>query len=246
MVGTAKYANSVQYLFTATMFMASNDEPTYPPGDVAFRNRIHIVPFKHKLWVRSKDPEKWEAAGDEDRADESWKEKILADPSERGAILMWVLDGLVKFALTGGVLMIPAIMRETGEEFGSASDPILHTVRSLLGTDHAGIGEEPQVLRVWTDAEWEDMGFKDTDSLPLREFDKIFEIRLRELEYLRDSDAVPAKWKTQGRKTIENMGGSKKRVSFPSPRTTRWCFSRITYVPEARWMKQMAGAGGSE
>lgn len=245
-VGTAKYANSVQYLFTATMFMASNDEPTYPPGDVAFRNRIHIVPFKHKLWVRSKDPEKWEAAGDEDRADESWKEKILADPSERGAILMWVLDGLVKFALTGGVLMIPAIMRETGEEFGSASDPILHTVRSLLGTDHAGIGEEPQVLRVWTDAEWEDMGFKDTDSLPLREFDKIFEIRLRELEYLRDSDAVPAKWKTQGRKTIENMGGSKKRVSFPSPRTTRWCFSRITYVPEARWMKQMAGAGGSE
>ena len=102
------------------------------------------------------------------------------------------------------------------------------------------------MLRVWTDAEWEDMGFKDTDSLPLREFDKIFEIRLRELEYLRDSDAVPAKWKTQGRKTIENMGGSKKRVSFPSPRTTRWCFSRITYVPEARWMKQMAGAGGSE
>lgn len=233
-VGTAKYANSVQYLFTATMFMASNDEPTYPPGDVAFRNRIHVVPFRHKLWVRSKDPEKWEAAPEENRADETWKEKILSDPVERSAILLWVLDGLVKFSLSRGILVLPEAMREAADTFGSASDPVLHTIRSLLGLDDAS--EEPPVFRIWTDKEWEGAGFAAGDALTLKEFDQEFEFRLRELEYLRDGEVVPARYRTAAHKLIDSMGAAKKRVTiYPDGvKTSRWMFSRTTYLPSAR------------
>lgn len=241
-VGTAKYANSVQYLFTATMFMASNDEPTYPPGDVAFRNRIHVVPFRHKMWVRSKDPEKWEAAGEDQRADETWKEKILSDPVERAAILLWVLDGLIMFAHADGILVLPEAMREAAEVFGSASDPVLHTVRSLMGN---GDTEEPPVFRIWTDKEWEDVGFKGGDAVSIKEFDQEFEFRLRELEYIRDGEVVPPRYKSAAHKLFDSMGAEKKKVTiYPGgdvPKTSRWLFSRVTYLPTARKLSRFTG-----
>ena len=240
--GTAKYANSINYQFTATMFMASNDEPVFPPGDVAFKNRIHVVPFTHKLWIKSKDPDKWAAADPDSRADETWKERVLADPMERQAVLLWVLEGLRSFGSRGGLPELPQTMREAGDEFGLASDPVLHAVRSLLGTNEADDFEP--AIRLYTDIEWDAMGFVETDGVTVRKFHELLEYRMKQMEYLRPEESVPTKYKTAATKLLNSMGGMKKTITYNNVggsgrKTSKVGFVRVVLRPEYRDMNHM-------
>lgn len=233
-IGTAKYANSVQYLFSATIFMASNDEPRFPPGDLAFKNRIHVVPFTHRLWVKSKYPAEWAAASEEDRAEEGWKERILSNGYERSAILLWVLDGLHMYRRAGGVIDIPPAMREAADNFGSEADPVATIIKSLLGTE-AGYENDP-FLRIYTSEEWDAMGFVGKDALTLKEFDELFAARAHELELVDFGGQISQTWKAAGRKMLDGMGGEKKRVNNGNGSSV-WAFSRCVYTPAARSLR---------
>lgn len=237
-IGTAKYANSVQYLFSATIFMASNDEPRFPPGDLAFRNRIHVVPFTHKLWVKSKHPLEWSRAKEEDRAEEGWKERILSNGYERSAILLWVLDGLHMYRMSGGVIDTPLAMREAAENFGSESDPVATIVRSLLGLE-AGYENNP-FIKIYSDTEWDEWGFVGKDALTMKEFDDLLVARAHELELLGFGENIPQTWKAAGRKMLNGMGGAKKRVNNGNGSTV-WAFSRCVYTPAARSLRGLVG-----
>lgn len=168
--GTAKFANSINYSFTATIFVASNHPPAFPSGDTALQERIQVVPFKTKMFLREKcTPEQWAEVPEDRRADPGWKEHVLSSPTERTAILRWVVDGLLAYCQDGGMGAVPEAMRDEREMFVGDADPVVGLVRSLLGEE----GDLPQVLKVMTDEEWQHRG--------LRNHDGVFDARLAEI-----------------------------------------------------------------
>lgn len=222
--GTAKYSNAVSYFFTATIFMASNHPPLFPPGDTAAATRIHVVPFTHKLWIRSKNPEEWEAAGPEHRADESWTHRVLDSAQERSAILRWVLDGLVTFGREG-IGELPAAMREASEEFAADADPVAKIVRSLLG-EEPGYEDTPS-LRILTDKEWDEYGFKESDGVPVKDVEYLIEIRAFELGVVKAGETLSNKWMNSAKRMIHERGGNRKKVKIPGSNTTTFAYSRM-------------------
>lgn len=229
--GTAKYQNAVSYFFTATLFMASNHAPTYAPGDTALSQRIHVVPFEHKLIVREKDPDGWAVAPPEHRADPYWATRVLESPQERAAILRWVLDGLIRFADEGAVP--PEEMKIANEEFSAEADPVARLVRSLLGTE-AGY-EGAAWLKIYTDQEWSDLGRRERDGLSVYDAQNMVTARAVELG-LADQRSVGAdgrpvvsqKIVRAAMNMLHEMGGKKKKVTLDSTTNrTGWAFSRV-------------------
>lgn len=223
--GTAKYANAVNYYFTATIFMASNHQPTFPPGDTAARTRIHVVPFTHKLFIRSKDPEGWNNAPPEHRADEGWADKVLNSPLERAAILRWVLDGLVLFGQEG-IGELPQEMIDSAEEFAADADPVGQMVNVLLGNEvgYDGVGQ----IKIYTDEEWERNGYSNSDGLLLKEFQTLLEIQAHNMKLLKPGEVLPRRWASGAKGMLSDMGGAKKKIKVGN--STAWGFSRVKLV----------------
>lgn len=223
--GTAKYANAVTYYFTATIFMASNHAPTFPPGDMAAQGRIHTVPFTHKLYIQSKDPEGWASASEENRADPGWADMVLGSDQERAAILRWVIDGLVLFGKEG-IGDLPVEMREAAEEFASDADPVAKIVRSLLG-EEPGYDSAPN-LKIMKDKEWAEYGYSDGDGLSSSLFDDLVEARAFELRLLTQGDRLPRKWLNGAKHMLHERGGAKKKVRVG--KSTSYVYSRVRLV----------------
>lgn len=227
--GTAKYANAVTYYFTATIFMASNHPPTFPPGDTAARGRIHVVPFVHKLFIRSKDPEGWEAAPPEHRADEGWADMVLGSVQERAAILRWVLDGLIAFGQES-IGDLPQAMKDAAEEFAADADPVAKIVRSLLG-EEPGYENAP-VIKIHTDAEWKAYDYIDREGLTTQEAETLIEIRANELRLLKTGEKMSRKWMNGAKTMLHERGGAKKKVRTDAG-STAYIYSRVKlqYTP---------------
>lgn len=223
--GTAKYANAVEYSFTATMFVSSNHPPMLPLGDTAAAKRIHVVPFTHKLYVRSKNPEEWAAAPEEHRADENWIDKVLADPIERSAILVWVLDGLTLF-VRDGLGDLPDVMVQANEEFTAEADPVATMVRSLLGEE--GFEDRPWI-KVYSDLEWEQYGFEYNDMLTVRQFENLLTIRANELRMVKVGEEVPISFMRSAKHMLNELGGKKKKIRVDGK--TVWAYSRVRVQP---------------
>lgn len=224
--GTAKYANAVSYFFTATIFIASNHAPAFPPGDTAFAGRIHVVPFKHRLWVRSKNQAEWASATDDHRADEGWASRVLSDPQERAAILRWVLDGLVLFGREG-LGDLPEEMVEAREDFALDADPVGMLVRSLLGTEPSYDG--PAWIEILTDAEWERRGLLERDGVPIQRMEQLITTRARELGLIKPMEEdLSRKWKRAAMRMLHEVGGVKKKALLdPATKQTGYVYSRI-------------------
>lgn len=224
--GTAKYENSVSYHFTATMFMASNHPPQFPPGDTAAQGRIHVVPFSHKLFIRSKDPVGWENADEIHRADEHWATRVLESPYERASILRWVLDGLVFFAQDGGIGKLPDAMIEAAIEFSADADPVAKIVRALLGEEPGY--EDAACLQILTDDDWEAYALTDGDGLEVAEVETLIEIYAQQLKVVRQGEPVSRKWMNAAKTMIHERGGKKKKVRIG--RKSPYVYSRVRMV----------------
>lgn len=224
--GTAKYANAVTYYFTATIFMASNHPPTFPPGDTAAKNRIHVVPFTHKLFIRSKDPEGWEKAPETHRAVEDWAPSVLSSPTERAAILRWVLDGLILFGREG-VGVLPAAMQEAAEEFAADGDPVARLVNSLLGLE-PGYENRP-ALRLFTEEEWKDYGYSEGDALSVKDAEYLIEVRAYELGLVKLGDSLSQKWLRGAKSMLAEKGAGKKKVRLPDG-NSGYAFTRMRQI----------------
>lgn len=222
--GTAKYENSVSYHFTATLFMASNHPPQFPPGDTAAQGRIHVVPFSHKLFIKSKDPEGWEAADEMHRADENWATRVLESAHERAAILRWVLDGLVFYAEDNGVGKLPQAMIEAASEFSADADPVAKIVRALIG-EEPGF-EESAILKIMTNKEWDEYGYSDKEGISLTEFETLVEMYANQLRVIRPGEPVPRKWMNAAKTMIHEKGGNRKKVRV-SAKSSAYVFSRV-------------------
>lgn len=228
--GTAKYANAVSYYFTATIFMASNHPPMFPPGDMAARNRIHVVPFLHKMFIQSKDPEGWAAAPENHRADPGWADMVLGSQYERAAILRWVLDGLIEFGRNGGIGKLPDAMIDAAEEFAADSDPVAKIVNSLLGRE-PGWEAAPQV-KIYSDADWQMFNYADSEGLTTQQFDTLVEVQAQKLKLLRTGEPVPRKWKNGAKSMLHDLGGKKKKVRVGDG-LTQYVYTRVMlqYAP---------------
>jgi len=224
--GTAKYSNAVEYFFTATIFMASNHPPTFPPGDTAARGRIHVVPFTHKLFIRSKDPVGWAAADEMHRADEGWADKVLGTQAERAAILRWVLDGLIYFAREG-LGELPEAMQEASEEFAADADPVSKVINSLLGKE-PGYENAPLIV-MYTDADWDSYGYYERDGLTVKQLEALFETRAFEMGLVSFGDKIPAKWMNAAKSMLHEIGGKKKKIKL-SAETSTYAYSRVKLV----------------
>lgn len=207
--GTAKFANAVSYLFTATIFIASNDAPMYPPGDTVLTKRIHVVPFRHKLWQRTKNPVEWEAATEDHRADPQWKSRVLESNQERAAILHWVLDGLVLWS-DEKLSSLPLEMLEASDEFSEGADPVKELVDALTGAD----ADYTPLIRICTDAEWHEMGLVDGDGLTNKALMDAVVTRAREMDLVKFGDNKLSKSYENGvKKLLEEQGGKYKVAS---------------------------------
>ena len=226
--GTAKYANAVTYYFTATLFMASNHAPRMPPGDPAAATRIHVVPFEHRLWIRTKNPQQWEAAKPEHRADPDWKARVLESPQERAAIFRWVLDGLVAFSRDGGLGDLPEAMVDKREEFMSDADPSATLVRSLLGEEPGW--EAAALLKIYSDDEWDAAGFKDGDGIHKRRLEELIKHRARELDMGSLLGEVPKRLVLNARGTLSDRGGNWGRVAVIGTTRKDYGMKRIREV----------------
>lgn len=221
--GTAKYSNEVNYFFTATLFMASNHAPTYPPGDTALVGRIHVVPFTHRLWVKSKNPDEWEAADPEHRADEDWANRVLNSPQERAAIFRWVVDGLVKFGRDGGIGRLPAAMETARQEFSSDADPVGTLVRALLGTEPGY--EDSAWLKILSDIEWGDR--RESDGIPDKRIEELINMRARDFNLVRfPEDGLSRSYMRAAKRMLHEVGGNKKKVKGPDGRAI-FAYSRM-------------------
>ena len=222
--GTAKFTNSVSYKFTATIFMATNDAPQYPPGDTTFAERIHVVPFTHKLWSPTKNPEEWERATPEHRADPQWRTRVLSSPLERAAILRWVLDGLQLWGREG-LGKLPAAMLEARDEFSEGADPVKELVDSLLGET----GTHGPVFAILTDAEWDRRGLLNGDGMDTPTLEALINDRARELGLVKMfEDGLSATYMRAAKKMLNERGGLHKpasvRLDDGSFKTQRlWC-----------------------
>lgn len=225
--GTAKYENSVSYHFTATMFMASNHPPQFPPGDTAAQGRIHVVPFSHKLFIKSKDPVGWENAEEIHRADEHWADRVLESPHERAAILRWVLDGLVFYAQDNGIGKLPDAMIEAASEFSADADPVAKIVRALLGEEPGY--EDAECIRIHTDSEWAAWGFEDKDGLKSEELEAMVENYANQLKVVRPGEPVPRKWMNAAKRMVHERGGERKKVRL-NAKTSAYVYSRVQLV----------------
>lgn len=225
--GTAKYANAVEYSFTATLFVSSNHPPTLPPGDLAAAKRIHVVPFTHKLWLRSKNPEEWAAAPPEHRADEDWVEKIVSSPKERSAVLLWILDGIFLFRKEG-LGELPVEMVEANEEFTAEADPVTTIVKSLLGEE--GYEDRPWI-KIYDEAEWLLTGFNNKDALTVQEFKTLFTIRANELKFVKIGEEPSQSMLRAGGHLLHEMGGERKKI-FVNGKSF-WAFTLVRLQPSA-------------
>lgn len=227
--GTAKFANAVSYFFTASVFMASNHPPTFPPGDTALAGRIHVVPFEHRLWVRSKNPEEWERASPEHRADEDWAARILGSAQERRAIFAWVLAGLEAFGREG-LGKLPQAMLEAREDFAADADPVGRLVRTLLGTEPGWEG--PAWLKIYTDQEWEGSGRYEGDGVAKARLEQLVNARARELGMVKfGEDGLSPKWLKASMRMLHELGGRKKVAMVDrETRRTGVVYSRLAEV----------------
>lgn len=226
--GTAKYQNAVSYFFTATVFMASNHAPRLPNGDTAAMNRVHVVPFDHRLWVQSKNPKEWSEATPDHRADEQWADRVLSSPHERAAILRWVLDGLVTFGRDGGIGELPAAMMHAREDFMSEADPVGKIVRALLGTEPTC--EKPALIKIYTDREWAGSGRLERDGMTTARLEELINFRARELALTKfGEEGVSTRWLRSGCRMVHELGGNKKMVLLdPNTRKTGRVYSRVS------------------
>lgn len=224
--GTAKYANSVSYFFTATLFMASNHPPSFPPGDTALVGRIHVVPFEHRLWVRSKNPKEWDEAAPEHRADEDWAKRTLSSSQERRAIFKWVIEGLEQFGREG-IGQLPQAMVEAREDFAADADPVGLLVRTLLGTEPSS--SLPAWITIMSDAEWTASLRYEGDGLLKTRAEQLINARARELNLVKFmEDGLSPKWMRASLRMLHELGGKKKNAMIDrESRKTGTVFSRI-------------------
>lgn len=224
--GKALYSNAVRYFFTATIFISSNHPPTFPPGDTALQNRIHVIPFKHRFWVQSKNPKEWEASAPEDRADESWATRVLDSPHERSAILRWVIEGLVAFGRDGGIGSLPEAMRDEHDDFIADADPIATLANTLLG-EEPGTESNPW-LQIYSDAEWEQMGRQEYECISRDRLYELISLRAEQLGIGLDKNGQVSKKTVQRtRSMLSERGGNWKRVSVPGSTNKAYGMSRM-------------------
>lgn len=208
-IGTAKFANSVNYAFTSTIFVSSNHPPAFPSGDTALQNRIAVVPFLHQMFDQTKvTPEVWEATPEERRADPTWKTRMLKSPEGRRAILQWVLEGLVMFSKDDGIGSISDEMRTQGEIFRSDADPVLKLVRSLVGEE----GEQPQRIEIVTDAEWHARSLKGGDCVTDLRLAEIVRERAVELGMANNWGEIEDRVVTSVRSLLNDRGAKRTVV----------------------------------
>jgi len=232
--GTAKYANAVTFYFTATLFMASNHTPQLPAGDTAALGRIHVVPFEHRLWVRSKNPKEWAAAPPEHRADEQWATRVLESPQERSAILQWVLQGLRQYGIDGGIGDVPNAMKEARDEFAADADPVAKIVYAMVGEEPSYSGAA--TIRICTDFEWDTEGLLNRDGVPKEEMEVLINqmanrLGFAQMEYGQTEAKLSQKWMRNALSMIHEKGGSKRKTMLDSATNrTAMVFTRVRKV----------------
>jgi P4 family phage/plasmid primase-like protien len=223
--GAMKYRNPVEYPFTATVFVATNHPPSLPPGDTALLGRVHVVPFRHRLWIRSKNPTEWVAADESHRADEDWAAKVLDDPRERAAILRWVLDGLAAFG-RDGLGELPAEMRATKDSFAEEADPIYGAAMALLSKD----GNTDGWLRILTDDEWAHEDLRDGDGVTRERVEQLIAEWLRRRGHVTAFGDVKPKAIRAVVTIINEHGGAMKKARVPATGATVSMFTRVREI----------------
>lgn len=210
--GTAKYSNEVSYFFTATLFVSSNHVPNLPFGDTALMNRIHSVPFKTKLVVRSKvSAEDWKNTPEELKADESWLHKLLSSKRERAAITKWVVDGLMIFGQEG-MGQLPEAIREEQRRFVDEGDPVARIIYSLLGKDDDSTHQ--QRIRIYSEGEWANEGWNENIGCPVTRLEELIKERARDLGLTDDFGELSRKQLNAAKKMVDELGGTKKKVLY--------------------------------
>lgn len=220
--GTAKFANTVTYKFTATMFMATNHDPVFPSGDRGAMDRVHVVPFVHKLWDQTKNPEEWAKATEDHRADKGWANRVLSNPQERIAILNWVLDGLYAFRKEG-ITSLPKAMQDSGDEFRNAeATPPMRILDIMLGHDAS-----PAVMELLTDEEWEERGLLPSAGMTYSDLRRLVSNTALLNQEIRENDVVPEKWVRDIARMLKARDAGWKQAYVDGKRESMFRFTRL-------------------
>ena len=165
--GDVKYGSEANYKFTGTLFMASNDMPRLPAGDVAL-----VIPFTHHYIVQEKNSTLW-MNEPENRANPHWVSDILSSDFERSMILLWALEGARNYFSRDIGKAIPKEIEEAGDTFKNQSDFMSQIVHTMMGNNKDADGVR-QVYRYYTSEQWQALGHKDADGVLLKDFKEAF------------------------------------------------------------------------
>lgn len=170
--GDMKYGSEANYKFSGTLFMASNDMPRLPAGDVALATRVLVIPFTHHYIVQEKNSALW-MKDPENRANPHWVSDILSSDFERSMILLWVLEGARNYFSRDIGKAIPKEIQEAGDTFKNQSDFMSQIVHTMMGNNKDADGVR-QVYRYYTAEQWQTLGHKDSDGVLLKDFKEAF------------------------------------------------------------------------
>ena len=170
--GDVKYGSEANYKFTGTLFMASNDMPRLPAGDVALATRVLVIPFTHHYIVQEKNSTLW-MNEPENRANPHWVSDILSSDFERSMILLWTLEGARNYFSRDIGKAIPKEIEEAGDTFKNQSDFMSQIIHTMIGNNKDADGVR-QVYRYYTAEQWQALGHKDADGVLLKDFKEAF------------------------------------------------------------------------
>lgn len=170
--GDVKYGSEANYKFTGTLFMASNDMPRLPAGDVALATRVLVIPFTHHYIVQEKNSTLW-MNEPENRANPHWVSDILSSDFERSMILLWTLEGARNYFSRDIGKAIPKEIEEAGDTFKNQSDFMSQIIHTMIGNNKDADGVR-QVYRYYTSEQWQALGHKDADGVLLKDFKEAF------------------------------------------------------------------------
>ena len=170
--GDVKYGSEANYKFTGTLFMASNDMPRLPAGDVALATRVLVIPFTHHYIVQEKNSTLW-MNEPENRANPHWVSDILSSDFERSMILLWTLEGARNYFSRDIGKAIPKEIEEAGDTFKNQSDFMSQIIHTMMGNNKDADGVR-QVYRYYTSEQGQALGHKDSDGVLLKDFKDAF------------------------------------------------------------------------